>query len=71
MSHEGNDRIMDQIRDELSEEVINALNEDDLLELAKSFLWDDWKKDPDQFMEDLRKHGSKLPMFNEEQHPLT
>ena len=71
MSHEGNDRIMDQIRDEVSEEVINALNEDDLLELAKSFLWDDWKKDEAQFMEDLRKYGSKLPMFNEEQHPLT
>tara|TARA_R100001594_G_C4000180_1_gene254528 strand:- start:314 stop:517 length:204 start_codon:yes stop_codon:yes gene_type:complete len=66
MSHEGNDRIMDQIRDELSEEVINAISEKDLIELAKSYLWDDWKKDPKQFMEDLGKYGSKLPIFNKE-----
>ena len=63
MSHEGNDRIMDQIRDELSEEVINAMTTEDLVELAKYFLWDDWKKDPKQFIEDLGKYGSKLPIF--------
>jgi len=66
MSHEGNDEIMNQIMDELSEEVINALSDEDCIELVKVFLWDDWKKDPDQFKEDLRKYGSKLPMFRKE-----
>lgn len=71
MSHEGNDEIMDQIRDELSEELINMLTTEDIVALTKDYILSDWVENPDQFKQDLRKYGSKLPMFNEEQHPLT